>query len=162
MNMGRRAGVLAAFLTLWELAKFLMVLTLAYLLWYLWRKDMAAILTEATSRFGRELLRAFIFAVIVPAAIVVSFLTIIGAMAGIVAALVYAAIIILATPVTILVASSFLMKRKSDLRWYHILFGAVVLEIVMFIPFIGWIAYLLVYLASLGALLNVLRRRFIA
>ena len=151
---------LAAVLTLWWIAKFLMVLLVTYLLWYLFRNDMIALLTEAGSHFGRELLRGFLFAVAVPIAIIIACITVIGMLVGGIAALIYAALVMLAFPVTVLVVASLLKKRKTDLRWYVILLAAVIVELAMFVPFIGCAAYFLVYLVSLGALLNVLRRRF--
>jgi hypothetical protein len=52
------------------------------------------------------------------------------------------------------------MRKRTDLRWYHILLGAAVAQIVMIIPIVGWLAYFIVYLSSFGALLGVLRSRF--
>ncbi|MGC9968532.1 MAG: hypothetical protein ABSC29_02255 [Minisyncoccia bacterium] len=154
------AGPLAAVFTFWWIAKFLMALLVAYLLWYLFRSDMVALITEAGSHFGRELLRGFIFAVVMPIAIIIACVTVVGALVGGIAALVYAALILLAFPVAILVVASLLRKRRTDLHWYGILLAAVILEIVALIPFVGCVACLIICLASLGALLNVLRRRF--
>ncbi len=157
---GNRWGPLAGFLSFWWLAKFFMILAVTYVLWYVWRKDMIDVITESTSHFWREMLRGFVFLVAVFAAIIVAFISMIGAMVGVVAALFYISLIIISCAVTIIVVSSLIMRRRTDLRWYHILLGAAVAQIVMIIPVVGWFAYFIVYLASFGALLGVLRHRF--
>jgi cytoskeletal protein CcmA (bactofilin family) len=155
-----RFGFLVAIFSLWWIAKLCMVLLAAYLLWYLFRNDMVALLTEANSRFGKKLLLGFVFAVAVPVAIIIAFVSVIGTLVGGVAALIYATLLVLGCPVAVLVVASLLKKGKTDLHWYHILLAAVLVQLVMFIPFVGWLARLIVYLVSLGALLAILRRRF--
>lgn len=151
---------LASVFTIWLAVKFLAMLLSAYLLWHFFRNDMVSLLTEAGSHFGRELLRGFIFIVVTPVAVVMSFITLIGAPIGVFTALIYAALMVLTGPVAVLVVASLLKKCQTDLRWYHIVLAAVLVMLVMLIPFIGWIAHCIVYLASLGALLGVLYRRF--
>jgi len=152
--------VFAGIFSILLFVKTLATLVFAYLLWYTMRKDVVAAVVQATSHFGRELLRGFIFLVVAPAAIIVAFITVIGFLPGIAAGLLYAALLILATPITIILVASLFMKRRTDLRWYHILLGAAVLLVVGFVPFLGWLAVFVVYLAALGALLNVLRLKF--
>jgi hypothetical protein len=137
-----------------------MILAVTYVLWYVWRKDMTAIIAESASHFWREALRGFVFLIAVPVAILIAFMSVIGAMIGAVAALLYISLLIISCAVTIVVVSSLIMRKRTDLRWYHILLGAAVAQIVMIIPIVGWLAYFIVYLSSFGALLGVLRSRF--
>jgi hypothetical protein len=153
-------GMLFAFFTGWLIIKFFIILAAAYLLWYLRRKDSLDIVSIAKSRFWHELLRGFIVLIVVPAAIVIAFITVIGAIPGFVALLAYIAILVLAPPFTILFVASLLKKDHEALAWYHILLGALLVSIVGFIPFIGWLACLIVYLATLGALAGILAAKF--
>ena len=153
-------GWLAGLFTLGLLLKFLMTLLVAYVIWYVFRKDALALIEESVRRFGRSLLRGFIFLVAVPIAAVIAFITVIGAALGGIAAVIYAALAMLALPATILVVSSLILKRRTELTWYQILLGAVVLQIVSLIPFIGWLACFIVWLSSFGGLLAVLGRKF--
>lgn len=159
----KNAFVLAALgiLTLWWLVKLLIVLTAAYLLWYCFRKDALAILDQSRSHYGMSLLRGFVFIVVVPVGVVISFITVIGAIPGIVALFIYGALLVLAAPLAALFAATLLRKGKTDMRWYHILLGAAVISIVSMVPFIGWIAYALAYLAVLGGIMNVLKAKFV-
>ena len=148
------------FFTVIFFIKLLAMLVAAYLLWYLRRKDAVEIIQQATSKFGASLLRGFIFLVVVPAAVIVLFITVIGFPIGIFSALMYAVLLMLACPFTILFASSLVMKKKIDLQWYHILLGAVILALVNMVPVIGWLAVFIVYLAAFGSMLTVLRAKF--
>lgn len=153
-------GPFAALFTLGLILKFLMVLFAAYLVWYIFRTDAIAIIEGAGRHFWKSVLRGFIFVVAVPAAVIVALITVVGVVAGVIAALAYAALMVLSFPVAVLVVSSFAMKRRSDLRWYHILLGGVIAAIAVLIPYIGWLAYLVVWLASTGSLLAVVGRKF--
>ncbi len=150
----------AAILTIGWIAKFLMVLTAAYLMWYLLRNDMVETVKRTTSGFWKELLRGFLILVATPIAAIIALVTVIGALPGVVGLLLYGALLIASAPVAGIVVASLLRKLKTDLRWYHILLGVLVFEIVKLIPFVGWIASFIVYLLSLGAFAMVLRNRF--
>jgi len=153
-------AALTGLFTIFFFIKLLAMLLAAYLLWYLRRKDSVEIIKQATSKFGSALLRGFIFLVVVPAAAIVMFFTVIGFPIGIFSLLTYAIILMLACPFSILFVSSLLMKKRIDLRWYHILLGIVVITLANMVPVIGWIAVLIVYLATLGSMLSVLRAKF--
>lgn len=156
---GLRAAV-GGFLTMIFLIKLLAILLAAYLLWYLRKKDSAEVVQQAASKFGTSLLRGFVFLVVVPVAVIILFFTVIGLPIGIFSIFMYAALLMLACPFAVLLASSLLMKRKLELQWYHILLGAVVLTILKVVPIVGWLAVFVVYLAALGSLLTVLRTKF--
>jgi hypothetical protein len=148
-------------LTLGWFLKLLVVLTTTYLLWYLFRNDSLAVLDQSRSRYGKSLLRGFIFLVVLPIGAIIAIITVIGAIPGCIALLAYGALLLLAAPFAALFATVLLRRGRTDLRWYHILLGTVVISLVGFIPLIGWVAYALVYLGVLGAATNVLREKFI-
>ncbi len=153
-------GSLFGLFTLLSLAKLLMILTVAYLLWYIWRKDSNDVVQLAKSHFGRSLLKGFLFLVAVPVAVIISIVTIIGVLPGIFGLLLYGAILILGAPFAVLFTASLIAKNRADFKWFHILLGAVVMMVVSIIPFVGWLAIFIVYLAALGALLGILKPKF--
>ncbi len=150
----------AAILTIGWIAKLLMVLTAAYLLWYLCRSDMVETVKRIASGFWKELLRGFLLLVATPIAAIILLATVLGILPGVIVFLLYGALLVVSAPVAGIVVASLLKKLKTDLRWYHILLGVVVFEIVKLIPFIGWIATFIVYLLSVGAFAMVVRQRF--
>jgi hypothetical protein len=95
-----------------------------------------------------------------PVASVIAMASVIGLLPGIFGLLLYAAILILGAPFAALLIASLLMKNRADLKWFHILLGAAAIMIAKIIPFVGWLAVFIVYLAVLGALLNVLKSKF--
>ncbi len=158
-NGGSWTAMSGVFTLLWFL-KFFAILTASYLLWYLFRGDSLAVIDQSRSHYGRSLLRGFIFFIVMPVSAIIGFITVIGAIPALIALLAYFALLALAAPFTVLFVAALLRKGPADMHWYHILFSAVVVGIVGTLPFIGWIAYALAYLAVLGAVANVFRGKF--
>ena len=152
--------IFIGFLTGWLAIKFLAVLAAAYLLWYLRRNDALGAMDASRSHFWRELLRGFSFLILVPIAVIIALITVVGAIPAIVALLVYITALVLASPFAVIFTASLLRKDRAGLAWYHILLGSLILSIAALIPFVGWLACFIVYLASLGGLLTVIKARF--
>ena len=153
-------GFFAAFATMWLLAKFIAILAMVYLFWYARRNDARAVIEHARGRFWRSLFQGFAFAVLVPVAAVILLFTVIGAIPAIVGILVYIAVLIITTPFAAIFAASFLAKARSELRWYHLFFGALIFFIIGIIPIVGWIANCIMYLAALGGIARILGLKF--
>ena len=155
-------GPFAVLITLWWFIKFLMILTAAYLFWYVLRRDATEIASRATHGFWKELLRGFVIAVALPVAAIIALLTVIGVVPGIVALLAYGLVLLVACPMAGIVTAAIIWrKRNLNLGWYHVLLGVLIINIIGFIPFIGWVVALAVYLASFGALAMALWLRII-
>lgn len=148
---------LFGFMTFWWMAKVVMVLVAAYLVWFFFKQETEKILADVLSHFGKALLRGFVFAVVAPVAVIIALVSVVGIIPAIIAALLYSAIIILSTPLAGLLTVSLLIKGQVHLKWYHVILGVAVISVAHYIPFIGWIACLIVYLASLGGLINFLK-----
>jgi hypothetical protein len=153
-------GALIGLFTLASLAKLLMILAAAYLVWYIWRKDSVDIIHAIKSHFWRSLLKGFIFLVAVPVASIIALVSVVGLLPGLFAILIYAAVLILSVPFAILFTASLIARNWNNLKWWHILIGAAALIIAKIIPFVGCLAVFIVYLAALGALLGILRPKF--
>lgn len=152
-------GALSGIVTVGWFLKLLIVLVAAYLLWYCFRSDVLAVLERSRARYGTSLLHGFLLFIAAPVAIIIAFVTVIGAIPGLIALFAYLILLILAAPLAAIMTAMLLRQGKTDLRWYHILLGAVVIDLVGLIPFIGWIACALVYLAALGAVAGVAARK---
>ena len=106
----------------------------------------------------------FLFAVALPVAGVILLITIVG---------VYAALILFAWLgliylVVSVIAAMFLgatilrwLKKSEGLRWTTLVLGAVLLMILKFIPFVGWLACLVIWLIAFGATLRTVKERII-
>lgn len=149
-------ALLAVFTTFW-FVKLLMILIAALILYLLFGKWTKNFVNSAISNFGRETVRGFVFLVVIPVAIIISLITIIGVIPGIFGILIYAFSIILASILASIVLGSFIYKYLSEAKeyivdWKTILLGVVIMQLIQLIPFIGWIISFVVFLACLGNL----------
>ncbi len=98
----------------------------------------------------------FIFLVAVPVAILISFVTVIGIPAGIIAAVLYG-LILYVSRIYIGVwigrkVIGFFKKSHSTAFFWPLIIGIVTIAVIGLIPFVGWIFKLFCLLISLGAL----------
>lgn len=166
LREGLRPRLFVAFFGFWFFLKAVAVLAAAYLLWYLRRRDMTAALESVYGHFWRTLFGGFAVLVLVPVAGVILFFTVIGWIPAAVMFAAYGALVALAVPIKTIVATSLFMallkKNRTALGWYHLLGGFVVLELLMLIPVLGWLACFVVYLVALGATAGLVKKKFSA
>ncbi|MEK7608454.1 MAG: polymer-forming cytoskeletal protein [Patescibacteria group bacterium] len=163
---GARPRLFAAFFGIAIFLKALALLGAAYLLWYLRRRDMTTAIEQVYGHFWSVLFRGFSVLVLIPAASIILLFTVIGWIPAAAMLAVYAALLVLAAPVATIIATSFLMtllkKSRTDLAWYHILGGLVVVKLVVVVPVVGWLICLVIYLVSLGAVAGIVKTKFSA
>jgi len=128
------------------------------------RRRVRTVVDRAFDRPWLNLGIGFLFAVALPVAGVILLITIVG---------VYAALILFAWLgliylVVSVIAAMFLgatilrwLKKSEGLRWTTLVLGAVLLMILKFIPFVGWLACLVIWLIAFGATLRTVKERII-
>jgi len=154
-----------AFITIWSLISLAAFLILVYLMFYLWRKDVNDMISKAFAKPGRELLRGFATMFLIPIAVIILFITIIGFPLGIFALLSYIALMMLSAAMAVILGAAllarFVFRRKeTELNWWLILIAAVVIMLLKLVPFVGWIINFLIMLAALGVMGNKLWSKF--
>ncbi|MBN2197832.1 polymer-forming cytoskeletal protein [Candidatus Wolfebacteria bacterium] len=148
-----------------KIFKFLTVLAASLLLFFLMKKSVIKIAEKTANSFWKNLLRGFITAVIIPVAIIILFITIIGLLIGLFGAIFYAILILLAKIFAVILVAQLLnlffqRKNKKPLNWIMVVLGAVILELIVLIPIIGWIASLIIFLAAFGAISETIYLQF--
>lgn len=143
--------------------KFLATLAAAYIVWYFFKKYSASAIENGNQKFWKMLLRGFAILILMPIASIILMFTVIGWIPAVVLLAGYIGLLIIATPISIILASS-LLKRlfKKDyarLTWHQIIFGLVALKVVAVIPVIGWLVCFAIYLASLGITAGLIKER---
>jgi len=136
--------------------KTLMFILAALVLVYFFKPQTKNVLDIASSNFWKEVLRGFIVLVVLPIAIILSFVTVIGTFLGLIALAFYVAFIILASVFNILVFAKvclkYLFKRPDyEMNWWVLIISALVFGAVCMIPFVGWIIGFIIFLSSLGS-----------
>ena len=153
-------------------AKFLGFASFLAVLWYLlagftllwlgqwfFGRTFKAAATTASAEPVRSLGYGFLYFVVVPVAIVLLFITVIGIPIGLIALLFYGLFFALASIITALVGANWIDQRKAyNWRLLQLVFVAlgllVVLKLLTFIPFLGWIVKIAAVLIAFGAILD--------
>jgi len=140
-------------------------LTAALVVYFLFRKKLEEAVSYALGNFGKETLRGFIILVVLPIAAIISFITVIGALLGGAAVLLYILLAIFASIFAPIVLGSWIFRlilKKPDFvgDWRSVVVGVVLLRIIHVIPYVGWIFWFIFFLAAFGTLFNYLYRNF--
>lgn len=111
---------------------------------------------DALSLFGRRVVWGVITLIIIPVAIGVLFVSILGATIGVFAGLLYAASILISWIYAGIIFGSLIRKlitRSSEIRvtWVTALFGILLLSFIVSVPLIGWIVGLVFFLVAFGS-----------
>jgi cytoskeletal protein CcmA (bactofilin family) len=139
----------------WSLVKLIMMIVAALMIFFLLRKRMDEATKYVLANFGKETLRGFIILVVFPIAIILSFVTIIGAFLGILGLLLYLLTMLFASIFSIfLVGALFyrlvLKKANFGADWKSVIIGALIMWIFGLIPVVGWIFNFIFFLAAFG------------
>jgi hypothetical protein len=140
----------------WWILKVLATMAAAFAIYFTFRDRTEKFAALALNRFGRELLTGFIILVVIPAAVVILFISALGYLLGLVGLFFYIAFIILSTILGAVVFSGltgkYIFKKEPYITWPILLFGITVYHAVGLIPVVGWIFRFLFFLAGLGTL----------
>jgi hypothetical protein len=162
-ELEKNDNAIKAAVTVGTLIKLLGLFLAGWILLRLSHRKSLAVLNEAGRTPLENLGLGFVGVIILPILIVVLFFTLIGYYV----ALFLIFFFILAFMLTLLFAAmlvgAYLMKwlRKKDelhLDWKALLLGLVVLEIIKWIPVIGWLICLVIFLITFGAMLKMMRK----
>jgi cytoskeletal protein CcmA (bactofilin family) len=114
----------------------------------------------ALDRFGNELVRGFIVLIVVPAFILLLFITMIGWLLGLLSLFFYIAFVTLSGVFGSLVftrwSSGYVFKKQPSLSWPVILLGVFVHQVIGMVPFVGMIFKFVFFLSALGALSHIM------
>jgi len=158
------AGLGKVFSVFW-LIKFLAMAIAALILFFLFRKNISRIAAETVDNSWKKLLRGFIILVVVPVAIILSFVTVIGFPLGLFGIMLYGLLLVIASAFSGIVVAEFINRlffrgeRAKPLSWPMIILGAAIMGLLPLIPFIGWIIKFIIFLVAFGAISNLLYKQ---
>ena len=152
----RSKGGVIAFLTAWWLIKSAMLIAAGLVGLMLFRGRIQNHLEHTIRGFGKEMFRGFVVLVVVPVAVFVSFISVIGAALGGIGLLVYLLMIVIAKVYTGLlvgaVAYKLVLRKTSYVaNWQTLVIGVLVLELLALIPILGWLIGLSFFLMAFGS-----------
>jgi len=159
----RNKGFLG-FFAAWWLLKMLVTLVGALILCWLFKKQMQKLVRHNLVNFAPELLRGFVILVVLPIAVIISFVTIIGSMLGAAAMTLYILMVMIACVLAAISLGTWIAKLifKGDYQadWRAVVIGTVLMTLIGFIPVVGMLFYFVFFLAAFGTLFNFLYLHF--
>ena len=119
-------------------------------------KQTGTIITTISETPWKNIGIGLVFLVVVPVGVVISFITLVGIPAGIIVGLLYGiAIYISRIYIAVWIGRKLLGAIKNSLRetfFWPLVAGTVIITLILFIPFLGWLFRLFTLLISLGAM----------
>ena len=142
------------------LVSFAALIIVGALINYLFPKKTNAVIDTISQSPWKNLWSGLIFLVVVPAAIIIAFITVVGIPAGIIAGILYGiAIYISRIYIGVWIGRKVLGYIKKPLAtafFWPLVVGTIIIALISLIPFIGWLFWLVILLISLGALWTVM------
>lgn len=111
---------------------------------------------ETIQKFWQMVFVGFLTSVAAPIGILILIVSVVGMYVGFIAGALYLLAILVAGLLMCVTAGALLskiFKKEVHVDWKWALLGAVVVFLATFVPFVGWLAICLLYLASLGAVI---------
>lgn len=141
------------------------LLASALVVYFLLRKKLEDAVSFALDNFGKETLRGFIVLVVLPIAVIISFITVIGAMLGVAGIFLYVLFAVFASIFASIILGTWifrmiLKKPSFGVDWRSVVVGVVVMKLIQAVPYVGWIFCFIFFLAAFGTLFNHLYRSF--
>jgi cytoskeletal protein CcmA (bactofilin family) len=148
---------MGAFLAAWVMARYLMLLTAALIAVRVFKRLSQGVMDGALGHFGRELVTGFVVLIVVPAAVLVSFLTVIGTPIGLAGLLAYFLLFVVSSVYAGVVLGGLIQKvlfkkPAPEVNWKTALLGVTVYSLAGIIPVLGWLFKLAFFLTAFGIL----------
>jgi cytoskeletal protein CcmA (bactofilin family) len=132
------------------------IIIVGLLINYLFPKKTDAVISTISQSFWKNLWSGFIFLVVVPMAIIVSFITVVGIPAGIIAGILYGIAIYISTIyIGVWIGRKilgYITKSMAAAFFWPLVVGTIVIGLLTLIPFIGCLFRLFILLVTLGAM----------
>lgn len=153
----KTGNVFAALFGIAFLANVLILLTSALIAVYAFKKFSSHLTRAAMTSVGQNMLRGFGFLILTPIALLLLFITVLGAHLAAIGAAAYCLVLLIAKVFAGILTGAWIMKLSSKgkdpiLDWKTAFLGVIAFEILALIPLLGWLGALLIYVTVLGAL----------
>jgi len=147
------------------LLKFLSVLLVGLLLYWIFRRQTEEFVKRNLKEFGWDLLIGAAIGICLPIAAVISFVTIIGSVLGVGGLLLYFFLMVLSPALGGMALGSliwklFSKKKQFHFNWKTVVVGIVLMSLIGLIPILGWAFCLVFGAAAFGGLWVVLSQMF--
>lgn len=153
---GNKEAIWGFLFGVWVL-KFLSVLLVGLLLYWIFQRQTKEFVKRNLEEFGWDLLRGAAMAICLPIAAIISFITIIGGFLGGGALLLYFFLMILSPALGGMAFGSLIWKlfsknKEFNFNWKTVVVGIALMSLIGLIPVLGWVFCLVFGVAAFGGL----------
>ncbi len=133
---------------------------------YFFKNIIKSIVKKGLNNVGANVGMGIAVLFLTPVVGVILIISIVGVyLAGLISIL-YVLLIMLSSAIANIVFGSLLLKvlkkkEEYSVGWQEVIFGVIVLKIVWFIPFVGWLLYAVFMLISMGAISSLIYKSFV-
>lgn len=159
----KKAGMAGffGFLSFWWFTKMIMLMVAAFVLYLVFKNKVQKTVESSISNFWIEMLRGFVILVVLPVAIIISFVSIIGMALGAIMIPLFILFSALALIFSVFISGTWLSKyifktEKYLVDWKAIVVGTLLIQVLGIIPVVGWIGCFGFFLVGFGSLFNTL------
>ena len=153
------AGILAA-LGIMMLIKFVGILSVALVMIYAFKNASLALSTQTIQKFWPMVGVGLIATIVIPVLLVLLFLSVVGMYFGFILLALYLFALLVAGVFMCITTGALLSKlirKEVQVDWKWTLFGTVLVFVLPFVPILGWIAIVILFFASMGAVVMSLK-----
>lgn len=136
-----------------EIITFLISLFATLSLYLIARKRVEALAAESTKRYSVKLLIGFAVLFLVPIAVIILLVSVLGIFVGLIGLFAFCALFLLTLPLMSIVLGSIvaeLVTKKNQISVPRIILGATLVHALSLVPIIGFVAISLLFLVTLG------------
>lgn len=147
------AGILAA-LGIMMLIKFIGMLSVALLITYAFKNASLTLSREMIQRFWQTLGVGFVATIATPVAVILLLMSVVGMYVGFILLALYLFALLVAGVFMCITTGALLSKliqKDVQVDWKWTILGTVVVFVLPFIPILGWVALVVLFFASMGA-----------
>jgi len=147
------AGILAI-VGIMMLIKFVGILSVALVIVYTFKNTSLALSTQTIQRFWPMVGVGLVATIVIPIILVLLFVSVVGMYFGFILLALYLFALLVAGVFMCITTGALLSKliqKEVKIDWKWTILGTVVVFVLPFIPFLGWVAILVLFFASMGA-----------
>lgn len=159
------AAALIGVLTFFAFIKFLIVLLTGLLAVLILPKKSRELVELSIKKFGTELLLGLVILIVMPIALGILFVSVLGSVIAVLGGLVYAMFMVVGKIYAGIILGAVLYKwfaksKKIEVSWKSALIGIFILSIVSWAPLVGWLIKLVFVLVGVGAAAHLCHKNF--
>jgi len=156
-------ALLATLVSVVLLTKFLVLAFAAVVTVLVFKEGSRLVVDRTLSEIPKNTILGFATLIVVPIACILLLVSVIGSVFGVIGLILYGLLLMLAKLMVGIVAGALLSKwfvKESRITWRWAILGVAVMQLLSIIPIIGWIAAVVVFLFTFGALVRLLNERY--